>query len=133
MMVKIRDLTNKQLMQKIEKYINIYNKLENERQKRLDKFGEIDELLTQEEKNYYDQQQSEDITEYRAMPDQSVADAPIEGDAGTTVDINSFQIDFNDDELEKIQDACKQEISDAQKLETITRILNLSDLNLDKD
>lgn len=120
-------------MQKIEKYINIYNKLENERQKRLDKFGEIDELLTQEEKNYYDQQQSEDITEYRAMPDQSVADAPIEGDAGTTVDINSFQIDFNDDELEKIQDACKQEISDAQKLETITRILNLSDLNLDKD
>lgn len=135
-MVKIRDLTNQQLMEKLEKYITLYNRLEDERQKRLDKFGEIDELLTNDEKLAHDQGQA-DSTQMQTMPKPSNKEHNSKeytgDDAGSTIDPKSFALDFNEDELQKIQDTCDQEISDAQKLETITKILKLSDLNLGKD
>lgn len=122
-MVKIRELTNQQLMEKLEKYIQTYNKLENERQRRLEQFGEIEELLTEDEKAYV----AEDPAPVTQIQDE--ADFVDE----MKVSAPNLHVDFSDEELQKIHETCGKEISDAEKLQTITKILDLASLNLKDD
>jgi hypothetical protein len=138
-MVKIRELTNQELMEKIEKYISTYNKLENERQKRLEKFGEIDELLTQDEKEYYAKNKTRPKKEeaapeeFKEMPKFKIQDEDQYVQSEKT-NPAAFHIDFSEEELEKLQVICKEDkVSDAEKLQTITKILDLAKIDFNKD
>lgn len=85
-MVKIRELSDKQLVSQLEKYEKIYNQLINEREKRASRSGGYEGLLTQKEV-------SELVSE-----EEEVVSADADGDT------QAFQLKFDQEELNQMQE-----------------------------
>ena len=90
----------------------------------MDEFGEIEELLTEDEKNYV----ADDHAPINNIQDESDYAAE-----ELKISAPNVHVDFSDEELQIIQETCGKEISDAEKLQTITKILDLASLNLKGD
>jgi hypothetical protein len=106
-MVKIRELSNTQLVSQIEKYEKIYFQLVNERDKRLEASGEDSGLLTKREIVVKEQEESQkDIQE-------------------------AYQLKFDDSEIAQINEAEKAIELQEESTEDEVRVTQL--LRLSKD
>jgi len=106
-MVKIRELSDKQLVSQLEKYEKIYHQLISEREKRAKSKGGYEELLTEKEI-------SELAPEEELLPEKSGTEA--------------FQLKFDQEELNQMQeDENKANVHEEEDDEVrVTQLLRLS-------
>ena len=77
-MVKIKDLTEKQLLSQLEKYEKIYNQLISERQKRVSAGADINALMTVSEKKAEAERRKKEASSENNSPKPNKTDEPTE-------------------------------------------------------
>ncbi len=118
-MVKIRELSDKQLISQLEKYEKIYNQLTSERDKRADSRGDKFDLMTAKEK------------EQKALNTPSESSSENSNSDKT----QAFQLKFDDAEIDQME-KIEEERSSANSTQTeevrVTQLLKLSQDQLDE-
>ncbi len=110
-MVKIRELSDKQLLAQIEKYEKIYNQLIAERDKRLDNKRDSSDLMTANEKKL--QQQTGASSSSLSSPEKTQA----------------FQLKFDDSDISQMEESVRESSEAASKEEeqdSVTQLLKIS-------
>lgn len=118
-MVKIRDLSDQQLVSQLEKYEKIYNQLVNEREKRVGSRGDTNGLLTSNERQIKALKEPPKSTSQEAGENQTQA----------------FQLKFDDAELDqmKADEERREHKNDPETEEVrVTQLLKLSQEQLEE-
>ncbi len=118
-MVKIRDLTDKQLVAQLEKYEKIYLQLKGEREKRVLKGTKEELLLTSKEKEDF----KEDIEEHIAE------------EADNFEKTQAFQLKFDDSEIQQMEadkKAVEKKNQEEEDEVRVTQLLKLSKEQLEE-
>lgn len=118
-MVKIRELSDKQLISQLEKYEKIYNQLTSERDKRAGSRGDKIDLMTAQEKEENALNTTSDNSSQNSNADKTQA----------------FQLKFDDaeiDQMEKIEEERSSANSTHTEEVRVTQLLKLSQDQLDE-
>lgn len=127
-MVKLRELSNKQLVAQIEKHEKIYFRLKEEREKRVQKSGSDEGLLTrkelkekakQAETNKSDEFQYKEFNETKVKEEQKQEPSE-EASSNNPEKTQIFHLKLNDDELNSFEKANKPQEEEKEQDNTQT-------------
>ena len=127
-MVKIRDLSNKQILQQVVKYEKILDGLYQERDKRLAKGVAESELFTPEQLKKKNDSEVAKQPKASSKKESSEVSEPVDPlakqDEGTK---DSFSVNFDEDELQTMQDEAAKATEDEEEDHVgVTQLIRLT-------
>ena len=122
-MVKIKDLTQKQLLSQIEKYEKIYTQLLAERQKRVDGGVEKALLMTSAERK------AEQIREKKASQKSNISNE--QGDEENTTE-EAYHLKIDESELSNLKSSSASALEEVEEEVRVTQLLQLSKEQLEE-